>query len=428
MWAARPAARGPKPQEWQCWIVIFMGPGNRPADAELRGPAAKRRWPRPWANDRQIPIVRRRVSAPSPRPATTWRALLGALLLFVLGDVVVFRSGLYAWLAKPDSAAGWVVRRTLLAPDPASDAVASVLLLGDSRIGEACDEHRLREQLGAPPVAVVQGSIPGSSPRVWPDAFARMPVPPGGWQLVVVGLAEFDDDADGERMSERLYDLGFFGPWLQPARARELATALDVPNNPNAVRDIWLCTFCKAFAWRRDFQDLGADPWTRAREVMRQLGRRIWGGPYDGIDRSLAGVRVENGAIVGPVGDERQDRVVLRHLVFREHCVDNAAYRRRWLGELVDRVTATGAQVVFVRLPSQVLPRAKPRVPNMRVLDELAQRPGVHVLPFELFAALEAPEYFFDALHVNRAGRRLLTPQLAEVLRTLFARELRRPQ
>lgn len=366
---------------------------------------------------------------PSPRPATTWRALLGALLLFVLGDVVVFRSGLYAWLAKPDSAAGWVVRRTLLAPEPATAGeVASVLLLGDSRITEACDEHRLRELLGTPPVAVVMGAIPGSSPRVWPDTFARMPAPRGGWQLVVVGLAEFDDDGDGHRQVERLQDLAYFGPWLQPSRARELAAELDVPDNPHSVRDVWLSTFCKGFAWRRDVQDLAADPWTRYREVRRQLGRRSWGGPYEGIDRSLTGVRVENGAIVGPVGDERQDRAVLRHLVFREHRVDNAAFRRRWLGELVDRVTATGAQIVFVRLPSQVLPRATPRVPNTRVLDELAQRPGVHVLPFELFAALESPEYFFDALHVNRAGRKLLTPQLAEVLRTLFANELRRPR
>ena len=355
--------------------------------------------------------------------------MLGALLLFVLGDVVVFRSGLYAWFAKPDSAAGWAVRRTLLAPEPAAAAdVASVLLLGDSRISEACDERQLRELLGAPPVAVVMGALPGSSPRVWPDTFARMPAPPGGWRLVVVGLAEFDDDGDGEPQFERLHDLAFLGPWLLPARAHELATELDVADNPHAVRDVWLSTFCKAFAWRRDVQDLCADPWTRYQEVRRQLGRRSWGGPYEGVDRSLVGVRVENGAIVGPVGDERQDRVVLRHLVFRDHRVDNAAYRRRWLGELVERVTAAGAQIVFVRLPSQVLPRATPRVPNTNVLDELAQRPGVHVLPFELFAALEAPEYFFDALHVNRAGRRLLTPLLANVLRTLFASELRRPR
>jgi len=371
------------------------------------------------------------VSSPTPSPASTWRALLYALLLFVLGDVVVFRSGLYAWLAKPESSGGWVTKRTLLAPPPlAAGDVASVLLLGDSRIGEAIDEHSLRAQLGAPPVAVTQASLPGSSPRVWAQLFERLPQPPGGFSLVVLGLPDYDDDAGHEDQQHRLNDLAFLGPSLGPRRAFELAAELRGEANPHATRDVWLATLLKSFAWRRDVQDLAADPYTRYREVRRQFGRLSWATPYPGNPGSLAGVRVDGDAIrdLPPTSTSAQDLPTLRNLVFHEHDVDNTAYRRRWLGELADRVRASGAELVVVRMPLQVLPRSKPRVPATAVVDELAQRPGVHVLPYELLAGAEAPEFFFDALHVNREGRQLCTRLLAEQLLARCAGRLGRPR
>lgn len=369
------------------------------------------------------------VSSPSPSPATTWRALLYALLLFVLGDVVVFRSGLYAWLAKPESSGGWVTKRTLLAPPPiAAGDVASVLLLGDSRIGEAIDEHALREQLGAPPVAVAQASLPGSSPRVWAQLFEHLPQPPGGFSLVVLGLPDYDDDAGQEDQQHRLRDLAFLGPSLGPTGAFEMAAELRGEANPHATRDVWLATLLKSFAWRRDVQDLAADPYTRYREVRRQFGRARWAGPYAGNPGSLAGVHAEGDTVRGLPNANQQDQVLLEHLVFHRDDVDNTAYRRRWLGELADRVRASGAELVIVRLPLQVLPRSKPRVPATAVVDELAQRAGVHVLPYELLAGAEAPEFFFDALHVNRDGRQLCTRLLGEQLLARFAGRLGRPR
>lgn len=372
-------------------------------------------------------MVPRRVT--SPRPATTWRALLWALVLFVAGDLAVFRSGLYAYLAKPESSGGWVTKCTLLAPPPLGpNDVASVLLLGDSRIGEAIDEHTLRDLLGAPPVAVTQASLPGSSPRVWARLFDRLPQPEGGFSLVVLGLADYDDDSGHQDEQHRLQDLAFLGPALGVSEAAPLAAELAHPEHPHAARDVWLAALLKSFAWRRDVQDLLADPYTRYREVRRQFGRMRWGGPREGNPASLAGVHVADGAIRGLPRDTEQERVLLRHLVFHEHGVDNTAYRRRWLGELADAVLASGAELVLVRMPMQVLPRATPRVPATAVVDELARRPGVHVLPYELLAAAEAPERFADALHVNRDGRSLCTRLLAEALRERFAARLGRPR
>ncbi|MBX3463269.1 MAG: hypothetical protein KF830_08860 [Planctomycetes bacterium] len=355
-------------------------------------------------------------------PRTTVRALLCGMLLFAAVDLGLFRSGLYAWLAKPNSSLGWFTRHTRFEPlarPPVEQP--SVLLLGDSTMGEAGDERALRSRLGGRGT-FTNAAVPGSTPRVWPYLFAQMPAPPGGWRYVVVGLRDFDDDGAGP-MGERRHDLSFLGPALGLADACVIAGEF---RDAAARREVWLSALCKAHAWRRDLQDLLAAPYQRYLEVRRQFGWLRWGQPYAGRDGSMVGIGVEGDRVVGLRPDQHDALQQLTHLVWRRDVVDDSGHRRRWLGELVDRVTATGAQVVFVRMPSQLLPRAAARVPATAVLDELARRPGVHVLPFDAFAELERPECFFDALHVNRAARTRFTELLAEALRARFPADLGR--
>src|SRR5262245_11807674 len=117
---------------------------------------------------------------------SSWKALACGALLFLGVDLAVFRWGPYAWLAKPDSGAGCVVQRTLLEPSlrPAVQQ-PSVLLLGDSTMNDACIPELLRAELGAPSPFVRPASIPGTTPRVWPFLFARVPAPPGGFRVAV---------------------------------------------------------------------------------------------------------------------------------------------------------------------------------------------------------------------------------------------------
>ncbi len=356
-------------------------------------------------------------------PRTTWKALLCGALLFAAADVGVFRSGLYAWLAKPDSSAGWVTRQTLFEPlaHPPTEQ-PSVLLLGDSTMGEAGDEVALRERLGARGI-VKNGAVPGSTPRVWPFLFAQVPAPPGGWRLVVVGLRDYDDDGTWGGAAQRRGDLAFLGATLGLGDASTIAGEFV---DAAARRDVWLTALCKTYAWRLDLQDLLASPYQRYLDLRRQFGWLRWGAPYHGREGSMAHVHVDGDRLVGLPAEQEDERPKLAQLVWRRGCNDDSAYRRHWLGELADRVTATGAQLVLVRMPSQVLPRATPRVPNTTVLDELSQRPGVHLLPFETFAELERPDCFFDALHVNRTARERFTTILAGQLQARFARELGR--
>ena len=348
---------------------------------------------------------------------TTWKALLGGLVLFVLIDTVVFRTWLYGWVARSDSSAGYMALRTQR--DPAAKPIAgppSVVLLGDSRVEEGCDAGVLRDRLGGGPLAVRMAAIPATTPRVWPYLWSALPKPPGGYTVAVVGLSTYDDNEWGSRMSQRTLDLSFLGPLLTFAAASELAASFE--DHASARRDVWLAALCKTWAWRQDLRDLLADPWQRYQNLRASYGRMRWGAPYPGNPGSLAGARVEGNRIVGI--DDQATLSQLRQLVFPASSVDNHDYQRLWLGRLAERTAAAGTELVLVRMPTQVLPRSNPKAPDRRTLDELARWPRVHVLPHDQFAELERPEFFWDGLHLNRAGRERFTDILAEALRVRF--------
>lgn len=329
-------------------------------------------------------------------------------------DVAVFRSGLWAFVAKPDSSGGWVALRSqidpLLLPVPKRP---SILLIGDSRMTEVCAAERLEGELGEPRVTVRDAAMPGSTPRVWPWLLRELMGGETKWTLLVVGLASFDDDGETGDFTERGLDLSFLNPLTRVSDAPALAANFE---DPDRKRDVWLGALVKTFAWRHDQRDALAHPWQRYVELRFQYGSRRWG-PYLGNPASLAGVRVDGDRIVG-LPPERQDlEPLLRNIVWPYvPFVDNTAYRRHWLTKLVDLAADHGTTVVFVRLPSRVLMPANARPPREVVIDELRQRANVRVLDRELATPLERPEFFFDALHANRAARERFSQMLAEVL------------
>jgi hypothetical protein len=349
----------------------------------------------------------------TPRP-TTWKALAFGALLFAGVDVGVFRCGPYRWLAKPDSSAGWVVRRTLIEPTLRPDLPQpSIVVFGDSRMGEACIPELLQAGLGAPPAGVRMATVPGTSPRVWPFLFEHVPPPRGGFQIAVVGLSDYDDDIPGKSWSERELDLAFLGPLLGLGDAALVAADFTAAG---ARRDTWLCACSRIYAWRRDVQDLLLAPWSRYDAVRRHYWWLAGDRGYPGVDRSLAGVRWEGGEVAGLRPEDRAAAPALAALVQPGPSIDESAYRRKWLGRMADLTAAAGTALVFVRMPTQVLPRAHPRARATAVLDELARRPHVRVLDRDLFADLERPECFYDALHLNRRAAEWFTRRLAEAL------------
>jgi len=98
-----------------------------------------------------------------------------------------------------------------------------------------------------------------------------------------------------------------------------------------------------------------------------------------------------------------------------------AHFLRTWLGRTADRYRTSRTKIVFFRLPRGPILRpdylVKKRSSSIR---ELASRPNVILANEHLFDCLEHPEFFKDAVHLNRDGVERFSAMLAdEVARIL---------
>ncbi len=361
----------------------------------------------------------------SPTRRSTVKAAIAGLVLFVLADLLGFRWGLYGFVAEPESNAGWAAMRVLHDEWLLDDHV-DLAAFGDSRIGEAFAEDVLRARWQERELTARCEHIPGASPRVQSLLLERLDPRGGRYRVVLVGLTSYDDSDVAEDYTNRTLDLAFLPPVLGLSSAWSLATSFD---DPDARREAWLVSLFKSYAWRRDVQDLAAHPRQRYEAVRHRLHAYRWSPTYRGRDGSLAGVRIDGERIVGLPASSGEIAQRLHDDVFTPPVPDTGrmrAYRQKWLGRIVAHEAGTGTQVVFARMPTEVLPRRSPPPIDQGVLDELAQKSHVHVLPRDFFAELERPEFFYDAVHLNRRGRERFTELLATELERRFGPRLGR--
>ena len=90
-----------------------------------------------------------------------------------------------------------------------------------------------------------------------------------------------------------------------------------------------------------------------------------------------------------------------------------AALRRRWLGRILDRYRRSRTTVIFVRLARGAIVRPDNLVQKKSaVIREFASRPNVFLVNEHAFDALERPELYCDAVHLNHEGSARFTAML----------------
>jgi hypothetical protein len=98
----------------------------------------------------------------------------------------------------------------------------------------------------------------------------------------------------------------------------------------------------------------------------------------------------------------------------------NQRYEREWLGRIVDRYASRGIPVIVFVVPRGPWAKELAKIPQAYgVVAELAGSGRLRALPGDAFVALEQPQYFFDALHMNRRGRERFSREFAQLVAPL---------
>jgi hypothetical protein len=326
--------------------------------------------------------------------------LLGVLLFFSL-EALIFRSHWYERFLEPDSSAGEVVYHLRwLKDNRPPTGWKEVAVIGDSRVAEGFSGKTASELPGPAQNYFWSFGLHGSTPRVW-YYFLRTADPKRRqFAAIVLALDHYSDEDTYDSQSDRIGDLNYVIPLLSLSDTWTFSQSLTTPARR---RQALAGSTLKGWALRRDVQAFLPNIPARLQKVREARTRGYgfeWG--YEGVDKSLEAPS-ETSAAAPQTGEL-------------------TTYRKLWFDKTLAWYRGSATKLIFVQLPRGNLAPRDPGIPS-RALDSVRGQQNVIIIPAETFQDLEAPQYFFDGMHLNRTGRGIFSERLAVIVdRELSAR------
>ena len=353
------------------------------------------------------------------RPLLAVLAAVGGLIVL---DGLVFRSGLYTSLLEPDSSTGvfeLILRREQQAQPWYGRNL--VVTLGDSRF--AYYPRVANQQTAATGFSFRHAGVAGTDARAWYYMLRDLDPTRERYRAVVLGVPDYDDE-DGS------YDIGDDLATLHYVAARlRLSDVIPFSLSFNGAHARWEAfrgSLFKGIVFQRDILAFLSHPRKRLAAIALDAGGfEEWTYGYVDSDRNVVGLKIDWTTLTAtaPPGREALLDELQRFVLYRP-CPQTgrqAAFRRKWFGQLVDRYRGTPTKVVFVRLPRGPIPRPDRLVQKKSSsIREFASRPGVLLVDEHAFDSLERPELFKDAFHLNNAGCARLSVMMAQAVGKLL--------
>ena len=346
------------------------------------------------------------------RLAPLLKLVAATFLVLILIDAVLFHSGVYTPVIKPDSTGGSVVG-AMMAIDYYHDAAKkNVLVLGNSQIGEGFSAELADAQGVGPDIHFINGAAPGTTPRVW-DYMLREIDPERRRFSAIALMVDYDLDFTWTDLANYSLDLSYTTPMLNLRDVRDFPkTFTDRALQGRARRQILL----PIQALHDDIQDLIARPLRRIHDVNKV--RPIWLGSlaiYGGRGGELPPLAIDTQAAMPTSWGEFETAWKpklgpyfrdIRKAAPPATRAANENYERYWIARIAAHYRSVGVPVIVFNMArgpwkAQLLPSPAPN----RVLAELRAAGDIVMLPGDAFIGLEKPEYFVDTLHLNSAGR-----------------------
>lgn len=351
-----------------------------------------------------------------------WTA--ATLLAFLVTEGLIFRTGWYNQWLEPSSSAGMVEGYLRWLRESPHRQTSEVAVLGDSRIAHG---------LSAPAASAASGDklrfwnlgIAGTLPRDWYYMLRDADPTRRRFSAVVLALDQYSDEDYTDIYADRAIDLNFLIGRLRVADCWEFAASMK--SRENRAHALAGCLL-KGIALRRDVRELLTDlPARMARARAWRDHGLDYVNSFAGIDRDLRGLQAdwERHTIAFPPGIDEAARSSIQATLMPRwppYSGETTRYRQRWLTKIFDMYKGSPTRVILLELPRAPLPKPESSTPRY-FLNAALPRAGVVALDSDTFRDLERPEYFFDGLHLNRAGRALFSARLGrEVAELVGAR------
>jgi hypothetical protein len=272
--------------------------------------------------------------------------------------------------------------------------------------------------------AVRTAGVAGSDPRTWYYLLRDLDPTARRYRAIVFGVDDYDDEDHLFNPDDDIRALHYCIARLRLSDAIEFARSF---HSREVQWEAFRSTVLKGIPLQSDIQAFLSHPRKRIEDVqLYHRGFAEWTYNFVESSRSMVGLQIDWSTLTAmyPAGLTKEQKDTVR--AFLLHEVDPqtgrlAQFLGTWLGRTADRYRGTPTKIVFFRLPRGPIPRpdylVKKRSSSIR---ELASRSNVILANEHLFDSLEHPEFFKDAMHMNRDGVERFSAMLAdEVARIL---------
>ena len=349
-----------------------------------------------------------------------WASISLACVLAVCGsaalDALVFRTPWYVSKLEPDSSTG-LFEQILAREQDAQSRLGDnlVVTLGDSRFAYAPRlANDVADQTG---LVFRHAGVAGSDARVWYYMLRELDPTRRRYRAVVMAMDDYDDEDLSADPNDDIRPLHYVIARLRLADVLEFAASYDSPGMRwQALRDgIW-----KGTVFQADMLAFLSHPQARLEKVaFYRQWFEMWTYNYLESVRTMQGLAIDWKTMRAtlPPGLNEDQIATVQAALLRAPAPQTgrvAAFRRHWLGRIVDYYRGSPTRIVFLRLARGPIVRPDGLVHKLSSsIRELAERPNVLLLPEHAFDSLERPELFRDAIHLNREGIARFSPMMA---------------
>jgi hypothetical protein len=345
---------------------------------------------------------------------------LSTLFVLFLLDAAAFRSGFYARYVEPNSAAGAFETVFKANLENRFRRRHRALVLGDSQIAEGFSAQ-VADQAGVGPGwEFLNSGVGGVSMRNWYYMVRDLDPDRSRFDVIVLPLRGYADVDDGDIRADRELDIRFMIAHLRLVDLPELcASFLKRDTRMQVLRE----SLFEGLIYRRDLREFLRNPAARMRHLedcRAACTDSMY--EYPGHSEDLSGLRMDWATFTLQFPPNINPAVEAEMKVscdFQHWSVRGVerAYRKKWLGRIVDRYRGTRTKILILSLPYRPfpIPLSWP-VDSGSFVVQAAENPGVTIADEHLFEDLQRPDYFFDVFHMNRKGRKLFSLHLAALI------------
>lgn len=352
------------------------------------------------------------------------QSLLLSVLLFLLIDLIVFRSGLYAKFLTMSSMQGFAQHISHSVNVGKFNPENSILVVGDSRITEGFSHQEANLTAKKIGIEFFNAGIGGSTLRIWCYLLERWDPNQDRFKAIVITLPSYRNAPPADvGLNSRVLDADFLGPNIASKAYIDFLQHQEGFKNKLSITAPLLIS---ASQYSKDFMDLILHPRNRIETYKWKKATGLnFSDAYKGNPDNMIGLSYDpqTNILKYPKNLNADQKKAIQNLVIKSNTTSgellssSKEYSQFWLSRIIKRYSHSKTKIILLRMPATPVPEINQDAKfDVLVDDKYFKSENLYIVPENMFLSLEDPKYFWDPNHLNADGRAALSNQISDVL------------